>query len=226
MWLNAFIYFLAPNLVMIAFGLIGSIVGKSAEAIIGVAWLLFVIAVLLLPPLYASTLYHRHCKKKIAKVRASRLGQKQQLEELSRKGGVSNVVLILVSIFVFIFVVGTLAAVAIPAFHDYKTKARMVGIVLFGNAATDSVAAYYKQHQRMPSTLEESGFILSLPQDIKGVRVNSENGMVILTMAIEPISGKSLMFVPSLDSIEKIEWTCMSQEIQDRYLPQQCWRKK
>ena len=226
MWLNALIYFLLPYLVMIPLGIAGAVAGNSADTIIGIGYVLFLIAIFLLPPMYANALYYKHCKKKITEASMSSQDLQRRLGELSGKGGTSNVVLIFVLIFAFIAFIGILAAIAIPAYQDYTTKARMAGAVALGSNAADSVANYYYQHQEVPSSLEQAGFAEPIPPAVKELSVNDENGTVIITMASAPISGKTFLFVPSLDSNKKIVWTCMSQEIQDKYLPQQCRQQK
>lgn len=222
MWLNALIYFFLPYLVMIPFGIAGVVAGNSADTVISIGYALFLIAIFLLPPMYANALYYKHCKKRITEASVSSQDLQRRLGELSGKGGTSNVVLIFVLIFVFIAFIGILAAIALPAYQDYTTRARMAGAVALGSNAAHSVANYYYQHQDVPSSLEQAGFATPIPPDVKELSVNRENGTVIVTMARAPISGKTFLFVPSLDSNKKIVWTCMSQEIQDKYLPQQC----
>ena len=146
--------------------------------------------------------------------------------ELSGKGGTSNVVLIFLLILVFIAFIGILAAVAIPAYQDYTTRARMDEAMVVGRNAADSVANYYNQHQEIPDSLEKAGFAAPIPRTVKELGFNGKNGTVTITMASIPISGKSFLLVPSLDSEQKIIWSCMSQEIPDNYLPQQCRQKK
>jgi Tfp pilus assembly protein PilE len=226
MWLNALIYFLLPYLVMIPMGIVAAMAGKSSDTIIGIGYLLYLVGTFLLPPMYANALYYKHCKKKILEVGASSHDLQRQLGELSGKGGTSNVALIVVVVFAFVAIIGILAAVAIPAYSDYTTKARMAGAVTFGTSVTETVANYYYQHQQAPSSLAEAGFVAPLPPSIKEISVNGQTGVVTLIMANSPIEGKTLLFVPSLDENKQINWKCMSQEIKDNYLPNQCRQAK
>ena len=85
MWLNAFLYFIAPYVIMIPVGIVAAIAGipGRGDSIIAVGNLIFLGAVFLLPPMFANALYYRHCKKKIAEVRASAGEVQRQLGELS-----------------------------------------------------------------------------------------------------------------------------------------------
>lgn len=226
MWRNAIIYFLLPYLLAIPVGIVFAMAGKSADPIINIGYLVFVITAFLLPPLYANALYYKHCKKKMAEANTASQDIQRQLGQLSAKGGTSKVILIFVVIFAFIALIGILAAIAIPQYQDYTVRARVAGAVALGNNATTSVSNYYYQHQEIPNSLEQAGFTQPLPTDIKGLTVNRDNGVVAITMANSSIDGKTLQFVPSLDSNKQIVWTCMSQEIQDKYLPQQCRQQK
>lgn len=227
MWLNALIYFLLPYLVLIPLEIIiGMIAGDSAGVGIGFANIIYLVGMFLLPPLYANALYYKHCKKKIMEVKASSNVLQRQLGELSAKGGTSNVVLIIVLIFVFIAMIGILAAIAIPAYQDYTIRARLMEASSVGNTAAESVANYVYQYQKIPSNLEDAGFVASLPSSVKKIDVNSEDGTVTITMATAPIEGGSLLLLPSLDANNKITWKCMSQDIPARYLPRQCRQKQ
>jgi Tfp pilus assembly protein PilE len=225
MWLNALVYFFLPYLLVILFGIIAVVMGDSSGVLIGTGYLLYLAAIFILIPMYANALYYRHCKKIISEVRASSQDTQRQLGELSGKGGTSNIVLIFVLIFVFVAIIGILAAIAIPAYQDYTTKARTVQAVTFGKTATDSVANFYNLHQAIPNSLEESDFALSLPPSVKALSFNSQNGTVTVTVEGAVVNGKSILFVPSLDAGNQLIWTCMSEEIQDRYLPQECRHK-
>lgn len=222
MWLNALIYFFLPYLVLIPLGIASAIFGDSTEAAVGIGYLLFIVATYVLPPMYANALYHAHCKKKIVEMRESSKQFQRQLGELSGKGGTSNVAIFLMLFLVFISLVGVLAAIALPAYQDYTTRARISGALSIGNGATASVEAYYYQHEEIPGSLEQAGFSTPITNDIGSISLNSENGSVVVTMATDPVRKKSFVLTPSLDANKKIVWTCSSQDIQSKYLPQQC----
>ena len=225
MWLNALVYFFLPYLLVILLGIAAVVTGDSSGTLVGAGYLLYLAAIFILMPMYANALYYKHCKKMISGVRASSHDTQRQLGELSGKGGTSNIVLIFVLIFVFVAIIGILAAIAIPAYQDYTTKAHTVQAVTFGRTATDSVTNFYNLHQAIPNNLEEADFALLLPPSVKALSFNGQNGTVTVTIEGSAVNGKSISFVPSLDAGNQLIWTCMSEEIQDRYLPQECRHK-
>ena len=225
MWLNALIYFILPYVLMIPIGIVAAAGGeKAADTIISLGYLLYILGIFLLPPIYANALYYKHCNKKISEATASPYDKQRQLGELYAKGGTSNIILIIIIIFVlFIPVVGILAAIAIPANQDYTIRARMSESFVVGKNATDFVSNYYYQNQHIPTNLREAGFDGRLPPTVKEITIDNKNGTIIITMAAPaPIEDKSLLLVPSLDEKKQIVWKCMSEDIPDKYLPRQC----
>lgn len=119
--------------------------------------------------------------------------------------------------------IGISASIAIPAYQDYTTRARIAEVATFGSKVTESITTYYSQHQSVTSNLVEAGFSEALPSSVKSVGVDNENGVVTLTMASPTsIEGKTLLFVPTLDETKKLSWQCMSKELDDKLLPKLC----
>lgn len=222
MWLYALIYFVSPYIFLIPIAAIGAMAGASSDTVTGFLYLVYLAGVLLLPPLYANALYYKSCKNKIVQAKASSRDVQRQFGELSGRGGTSGIVLVIVFIFAFVAIIGILAAVAIPAYQDYTTRARVAEAASIGNVAAESVTNYYSQHQTVPDGLDEAGFAALLPLSVKKLDIDGQNGVVIVIMATAPIEGKALLLVPSLDENGQITWKCMSQEIPGKYLPSQC----
>lgn len=222
MWINALIYFFLPYLVLILLGVVGAVAGDTSGVLVGIGYLLYAAAIFILLPMQANALYYKQCKKIISAVRATSQDTQRQLGELSGKGGTSSIVIIIILIFTFVAVIGILAAIAIPAFQDYKTKASMVQAEGLGRAATGLVGDFYNQHQTIPQNLEAAGFTPTLPPFVKEISIDGQSGAISITMDGTAVSGKSLIFVPSQDANGELVWSCMSDEIQDRYLPRDC----
>lgn len=223
MWLSAAIYFFLPYLFVLLFGIVGVVAASATGFLIATGYFLYLAAIFIVVPMYANALYYKQCKKTIAAVRATSPGTQRQLGELSGKGGTSNAVFIFILIITFVAFIGILAAIAIPAYQDYTIRARMSQAAIVGRAATDYVGNYYNQYRSIPRSLEASNLAAALPPSVKEVSVDSQTGTITITMnSAAVIGGKALKFVPALDGSDHLGWTCMSEEIQDRYLPQDC----
>ena len=220
MWLPAIVYFLSQYLVFVPIGIIGAI--TKSDQLAGFTYLVWLGAMFIVPPLFANSLYYKRCKETIAKGKTSSSDPQHQLGELSAKGGTSNAAVIIIAIFAFFGIIGILAAIAIPQFHDYSTKARTTEAYSYGKQATAAVSRYYITYESLPANLPTAGFKQSPPSSINSMSLNSDNGVLSLSFSQSPIAGKSLHFIPSLDSNQQVVWTCMSQDIPDKYLPQAC----
>ena len=221
MWLAALIYFFLPYLVMVPIGMALALFDDSGSGA-GIAYFAYFIAVMGLPPMYANAFYYKHCQKKIGLVGASASDRQRQIGELSAKGGTSNALLIVFSIVLFLAVIGILAAIAIPAYQDYTTRARMADAAAIGNRAARSVADYYGAHREIPDNLDQAGFPAVQSPSVRTVAVDRQTGVVTVTMASAPVADKMLLLVPSLAGDDRIDWTCVSDEIPGKYLPPQC----
>jgi Tfp pilus assembly protein PilE len=226
MWRNAIIYFFLPYIVMFAVGVLAGLSGHSGGSFVFVAYILYTLGIFLFPPMYANALYYKHCQEKIKESRATSPEVQRQLGELTGKGGTSGVILIFLLVFVVIAVIGILAAIAIPQYQEYVTRANTTEAVATGKRAADSVSAYYKQNQTVPANLAQTGFVDPLPSSVNRLEINNQDGTISITMAGGLLTGKSILLVPSLDANRNVIWTCMSKDIQDRQLPIQCRQKK
>jgi len=144
MWLYALCYFLLPYLF---FGLIGLMTGLSdhpADPSIGLAYLLYFLGIFILLPMYANAIYYKHCRKKILSARGATADMQKQMEKLSSKGGVSNIVFVLF-ILALVWILAVLAAVAIPAYQSYTSRAHTTQSFEQGGGAAGSPSIFDKR---------------------------------------------------------------------------------
>jgi uncharacterized RDD family membrane protein YckC/Tfp pilus assembly major pilin PilA len=118
--------------------------------------------------------------------------------------------------------VGILAAIALPAYQDYTVRARMATAMLVGQQATQAVETFYARNNTLPRDLKEAGMADPASREVRQVNVNPGNGAVQVVLAMAPLDGKSILFVPQRDSSNRVIWTCRSDDVQPRYLPPSC----
>ena len=172
-------------------------------------------------PMYANALYYRHVNKKIAKVNRYSEDKERRLRILASEGGAGGAVLIVLLVIVFTAIIGIFAAIAIPAYQHYMVRASLVSAISYGTNATSAVSAYYSMNSKVPNSLGDAGFVAPLPESVKAIHLN-DKGVVSITLNISPVKDKDLLFVPSLDDNQEIQWRCTSQEIPEQYLPSRC----
>lgn len=126
-----------------------------------------------------------------------------------------------VSAIIALVIIGIPAAFSISAYTVFTTRSYALNAIYDADKATERVANYYYQNKRFPDDLEQAGFKIPVSKFITSMGV-TDKGSVKLVMGFAPLAGKSLVFVPSMDGNNKIHWKCMSQEIEDKYLPATC----
>lgn len=94
----------------------------------------------------------------------------------------------------------------------------------------DAVANYYEERNALPADNnalrlqnKQAKPYLSEEQDTLPYTVNVADGVIILTFSAkqEPVSGKTLIFVPQISN-GKLEWSCDTGSVEAIYRPTQC----
>ena len=123
-------------------------------------------------------------------------------------------------------VLGILAAIALPAYHDYTLQAKVAGVVPEAAMLKGDVSAYLARHQRCPVN-DDAGFDPPVSYASGNVaaatvgRFESERcgiELILRDTGSERIDGKALWLEYEASDGS---WQCSS-EIDDKYLPTQC----
>ncbi len=149
--------------------------------------------------------------------------------ELIQQGvkGVSMPVwaIVLIVLAVSVFPLAILAAVAIPAFHDYTVRAKVSMAVQSGRQATTAIESFYARNNRLPGDLKEAGVSVAGSQHVESMSMNPTTGAVRIVLAGSSLAGKSIVFEPIREPDGRITWTCGSSDVQQRYLGKLCSSK-
>lgn len=160
MWAYALSYwFLLPIVLAFVAGVISAGQSDSMSALVAfnaVYYGAWSIISLVLLPMFANRLYFRHAKKKMAKIALRFPDREQQSLELARAGGTSSVIIIVLPILA-IFILGILAAIAIPAYQDYTIRAQVSEGLSLSAAAKAAVAEYYLDVGEVPADNATAG---------------------------------------------------------------------
>ena len=150
----------------------------------------------------------------------------EQLQPGVSATGMPAWAIVLIILAAMVLPLGILAAIALPAYQDYTVRARVVGAVQVGNQATQAVETFYARNNTLPRDLKEAGMADPASREVRQVNVNPGNGTVQVVLAISPLEGKSILFVPQRDNSNRVIWTCRSDDVQPRYLPPHCRQKQ
>jgi len=103
---------------------------------------------------------------------------------------------------VLVYIVGVLAAIAIPAYNEYTIRAKLEAVVVESRGARDALARSYETSKKIPESLESVGASAILPD---GSHLSLDSRHMVLTVAT---ARGDLVFVPKTDAEGHVLWSC------------------
>jgi hypothetical protein len=121
------------------------------------------------------------------------------------------------AVVILVYIVVMLAAIAIPAYHDYTVKAKTSSAFINSQPARDALVGYYIANKHTPESLEVAGIS---PQLADGTRLSFDPDGMVLTVALKE---GELIFTPAADDQGRISWGCTNGGgIKPKQLPSAC----
>ncbi len=118
---------------------------------------------------------------------------------------------------ILVYIIGVLAAVAIPAYQDYTVRAKVSTAIIDSQDARTALGSYFEAKQSIPGTLDAVGLSSQLND---GTRLSLDPGTMVLTVSIEQ---GELIFTPALDAQGRLSWGCKNGEgLKPTQLPPSC----
>jgi len=144
----------------------------------------------------------------------------------SSAGVVITIVLVL---FILVFIVGILAAIAIPAYQDYTVRAKVAGVLTEVSAVKQPIERYAAQKGKWPTTWEQVESVGGSnplgrlgPQSraiVEDIRLE-EGGAVVSYVKIQGKDGQ-IRLTPQREG-RAVEWTCAVNPEIRKYVPAAC----
>lgn len=134
----------------------------------------------------------------------------------------------LIELMIVVAIVGVLAAIAIPAYQDYVTRAKVTEGMSLASAAKTAVTEYYQANSAFPTTNAAAGLAATISgTNVSGVVVGT-GGVITVTYgggAPSTISGKTLALTPTVSN-GSVTWVCSaaasSAPVPAQYVPSSC----
>ena len=132
----------------------------------------------------------------------------------------------LIELMIVVAIVGILAAVGLPAYQDYTTRAKLTEAISLVQGAKTSISEIYQQTGSYPSdnAAAQMGAAAAFATDEITTITNVSGTVTVVLKAFGGIgAGDTLIFTPTATAGVGITWACTTgTTIEAKYLPASC----
>ena len=129
----------------------------------------------------------------------------------------------LIELMIVVAIIGILAAIAIPQYQNYTTRAKVTEGISLASSAKTGVSEFYQSQGTLPTSNDQAG--LPAQGDITGNNVRQvavgTGGIITTTYSGTPIDGETIIFTPTTGA-GSITWACTCGTLDSEYRPANC----
>jgi Tfp pilus assembly protein PilE len=125
-------------------------------------------------------------------------------------------------LFIVVVIMLILAAIAIPAFLDYKEMAEKQVLVNELDSTAHLVAGYYYKNWKLPASLTEAGYQEPQSGESTGIDYSREEDQKKVANISGNYENSSFSIRLEFDEDRKADWVCVSKGFEEIEIPAKC----
>ncbi|MBA2709217.1 MAG: pilin [Tatlockia sp.] len=127
----------------------------------------------------------------------------------------------LIELMIVIAILGVLISIAVPAYQDHLTKARVAEGLFLAETAKLAVSETTMVIHSLPGSQAETGYRSPAPtKNVKSLTIGSQG--VITISYTDPAGKGTLNLVPTLHESGELTWACNGGTLEKKYRPATC----
>lgn len=133
----------------------------------------------------------------------------------------------LIELMIVVAIVGILAAVALPAYQDYTTRAKISEGLSLASTAKTTVSEHFLSLNSLPTNATDAGFTSPDTQYVSAINIANGAVQIVYKSEAGVTAGHALVLSP-ITSASSVQWTCgvdaqgYTTTVEDKFLPSNC----
>lgn len=139
-----------------------------------------------------------------------------------KNSGFLVAIIIVIGLFMVTAIIGILAAVALPAYQDYITRAKINQTIVESQVLTTSIEQYFDKYDTLPASNTHLGYnkIYLIDESHEAV-FNGEELIITFGSVISSVENETLILTPIIEN-NSIFWNCTKGTLRENYRPIKC----